>query len=63
MNHDQRKKLESFLKLTEGAPPPVFVGRAEVLNDIALAAEQVWKGSGADQHGAAKTTRIIQGAP
>ncbi len=63
MNPDQKKELESFLKRTEGKPPLVFVGRAEVLDDIAQAARQVWKGSGADQHGAGKTTRIIQGAP
>ncbi|MCY4219423.1 MAG: ATP-binding protein [Gammaproteobacteria bacterium] len=63
MNENQKRELESFLKRTEGAPPPVFVGRAEVLDDVALAAEQVWKGTGTDPHGAAKTTRIIQGAP
>ncbi len=63
MNPDQKKELESFLDLTEGAPPRVFVGRAEVLDDIAKAARQVWKGSGDNKHGAEKTTRIIQGAP
>ncbi len=63
MNPDQKRKLESFLKRTEGEPPLVFVGRAEVLDDLALAAEQVWEGSGTDQHGAGKATRIIQGAP
>ncbi len=63
MNQDQKRKLESFLKRTEGEPPLVFVGRSEVLDDIALAAEQVWEGSGTDQHGAGKSTRIIQGAP
>ncbi len=63
MNPDQKKELESFLDLTEGEPPLVFVGRAEVLDDIAQAARQVWKGSGANKHGAGKSTRIIQGAP
>ncbi len=63
MNQDQKRKLESFLKRTEGEPPLVFVGRSEVLDDLALAAEQVWEGSGTDQHGAGKATRIIQGAP
>ncbi len=63
MNKDQKRKLESFLDQTEGAPPRVFVGRAEVLDDIAKAARQVWKGSGANKHGAEKATRIIQGAP
>ncbi len=63
MNQDQKRKLESFLKRTEGEPPLVFVGRSEVLDDIALAVEQVWEGSGTGQHGAGKATRIIQGAP
>ncbi len=63
MNPDQKRRLESFLKQTEGAPPPVFVGRTEVLDDIALAAEQVWEGTGSGQQGAEKTTRIVQGAP
>ena len=63
MNQDQKRKLESFLDQTEGEPPLVFVGRAEVLDDIAKAARQVWKGSGANKHGAGKATRIIQGAP
>ncbi|MCY4228832.1 MAG: ATP-binding protein [Gammaproteobacteria bacterium] len=63
MNDDQKRELESYLELTEGDPPPVFVGRAEVLDDIARATKQVWKGTGSDKHGAAKTTRIIQGAP
>ncbi len=41
----------------------MFVGRDDVLDDIVLATEQVWKGgTGAEQHGAAKTTRIVQGA-
>ncbi len=57
MNQDQKRKLESFLKRTEGEPPLVFVGRSEVLDDLALAAEQVWEGSGTDQHGAGKATR------
>ncbi len=63
MNQDQKRKLESFLDQTEGAPPQVFVGRNEVLDDIAKAARQVWKGTGTGQHGAGKTTRMIQGAP
>ena len=63
MNDDQKRELESFLVQTEGAPPPVFVGREEVLGDIALAAEQVWKGTGSGLHGMEKATRIVQGAP
>ncbi len=52
MNPEQKKELESFLDLTEGAPPRVFVGRAKVFNDIAKAARQVWKGSGDNKYGA-----------
>jgi len=63
INDDQAKKLASFLKQTEGDPPPVFVGRTDVIDDIALAADQVWKDNCAVAHGSAKTTRIIQGAP
>ena len=63
MHDDQKRELESFLRQTEGAPPPVFVGRSVVLDDIALAAEQVWKGTGTAMHGMEKATRIIRGAP
>ena len=63
MNPDQKKELESFLKRTEGKPPLVFVGRSEVLDDIALAAEQVWEFTDANGYGMEKATRIIQGAP
>ncbi len=63
MDGDQRRELESFLVQTEGAPPPVFVGRVGVLEDIALAAEQAWKGPGSGLHGMEKATRIVQGAP
>ncbi len=63
MNDDQKRELESFLELTEGDPPPVFVGRVDVLDDIARAAKRVWKGTETERHGAAKTTRIVQGAP
>ena len=63
MNDDLKRELEYFLKRTEGEPPLVFVGRAEVLDDIALAADQVWEGAGTKKYGGAKTTRIIQGAP
>ncbi len=63
MNPDQKKELESFLDLTEGAPPRVFVGRSEVLDDLALAAEQVWDFTDTNGYGMEKATRIIQGAP
>ncbi|MCY4228776.1 MAG: ATP-binding protein [Gammaproteobacteria bacterium] len=41
----------------------VFVGRAEVLEDLVLAADQAWQSTGTGKHGAAKSTRIIHGAP
>ena len=63
MNPDQKKELKSFLKRTEGKPPLVFVGRSEVLDDIALAAEQVWEFTDTNGYGMEKATRIIQGAP
>ncbi|MCY4147971.1 MAG: ATP-binding protein [Gammaproteobacteria bacterium] len=63
MNEGQERGLKSFLQQTEGTPPPVFVGRAGVLADIALAAEQVWEGTGAGMRGMEKATRIVQGAP
>ncbi len=63
MNPEQKKELESFLKRTEGKPPLVFVGRSEVLDDLALAAEQVWDFTDTNGYGMEKATRIIQGAP
>lgn len=63
MNIEQKTRLESFLRQTEGAPPPVFVGRTEVLEDLALSAGQVWQSTGTGGHGAAKSTRILHGAP
>ncbi len=63
MNSDQKKELESFLKRTEGKSPLVFVGRSEVLDDLTLAAEQVWEFTDTDGYGMEKATRIIQGAP
>ncbi len=63
MNDDQKRRLESFLRQTEGTPPPVFIGRTGVLEDIALAAWQVWEGTGSGMRGMEKATRIVQGAP
>ena len=63
MNEVQERELKSFLRQTEGTPPPVFVGRDGVLDDIALAAWQVWEGTGGGMHGMEKATRIVQGAP
>ncbi len=54
MDDQQKRELESFLRQTEGTPPPVFVGRTRVFEDIALAAGQVWEGTGAGSHGMEK---------
>ncbi|MCY4242691.1 MAG: ATP-binding protein [Rhodobacter sp.] len=63
MNDRQRAELEAFIAQTEGEPPPVFVGRKAVLDDVRTAASQVWKGEAAKAHGASKATRVVQGAP
>jgi len=55
--------LRAFIGQTEGAPPPVFAGRQDIIKDIEDAAGLAWNGRGAVAHGAAKATRIIQGAP
>ena len=52
MNHD---RIREFLDLDEGDPPPVFVGRDAVLDDILDTARR--------KAGRAKVTRVLQGAP
>ncbi len=59
----ERDRLQAFIRTSEGDPPPVFAGRKEILRDISETADVAWKGEGASAHGAAKATRIIQGAP
>ncbi len=54
--------LCGFTAAGEGSPPPVFVGREDVISDILAAAERAWR-PGADWHGEPKMTRIVQGAP
>ncbi len=58
-----RAKIEAFLALSEGETPPVFVGRASILDDILAVAESGWGGGAAASQGKPKATRIIQGAP
>ena len=61
--------LLDFANQTEGAPPPVFVGRENILEDIEDAGGLAWKRKDpashhhAAKHGAPKNTRIVQGAP
>ena len=54
--------LRGFTAAGEGSPPPVFVGREDVISDILAAAERAWR-PGAVRHGEPKMTRIVQGAP
>ncbi len=56
-----REGLRAFVDSGDKSPPPVFVGRADVLEDIEGKADLAWKGAAA--HGIPGLTRIIQGAP
>ena len=54
--------LRDFTAAGEGSPPPVFVGREDVIGDILAAAGRAWR-PGRGRHGEPKMTRIVQGAP
>ena len=58
-----REGLEEFVAREEGSPPPVFVARENILQDIEEASRRSWKGSAATSHGNPKATRVVQGAP
>ncbi len=58
-----REGLQAFVDGGDKSPPPVFVGRAELLKDIEGKASLAWRGAGAAAHGIPGVTRIIQGAP
>ena len=58
----REERLRDFLKSGEGSPPPVFVGREDIIRDILAAAEAAWT-PGAAKHGKPKMTRIVCGAP
>ncbi len=58
-----RELLEDFLEERDGSPPPVFVGREDILGEIERVAARTWKGAGAPAHGMAKATTVIRGAP
>ncbi len=59
----QRKELFDFIHDPPSAPPPVFVGRGDILHDIERAAASVFTHGKPGPHGKQKVTRIIQGAP
>ncbi len=50
-----RARIIEYLRQGEGAPPPVFVGRGDILEDILTTAKE--------SAGQPKMTRIVQGAP
>ena len=54
--------LLDFIARGEKSPPPVFVGREDVLEDIEAAGETVWDDD-PNAHGVPGMTRIVQGAP
>lgn len=57
--------LLDFTEQTEGAPPPVFVGRDDILEDIEKAGSLAWNDRQKQPagHGAPKNTKVVQGAP
>ena len=63
MNPDQKRELESFLDQTEGAPPRVFVGRSEVLDDIAESGQTGVEGFGSQQAWRRENNADNPGAP
>ncbi len=50
-----RARIKEYLRQGEGAPPPVFVGHDDILEDVLSTAK--------DSAGQPKMTRIVQGAP
>lgn len=57
----RRGELEAFLERDEGARPPVFVGREDILKDILSRSRVAWRAT--DPGDMAKSTRVLQGAP
>ena len=54
--------LRDFIAAGEKSPPPVFVGREDVISDILAAAKRAWR-PGKGRHGEPGMTRIVHGAP
>ena len=63
MTEFRREALEDFVNATDGAPPPVYIGREDILSRIETKATNTWKGLGASAHGVGKASTIVQGAP
>ncbi len=59
----QLAKLKAFARASDGEPPPIFVGRKDILINIEEVAKEAWHGNHAAAHDMSKSTRIVQGAP
>ncbi|MCY4186776.1 MAG: hypothetical protein OXC82_05400 [Rhodobacteraceae bacterium] len=55
--------LREFVVIGDKSPPPVFVGREDILQDIEATAGRIWKGPESLVHGNPGETRVVQGAP
>ncbi len=63
MTEFRKEALEDFVNASDGAPPPVYIGREDILERIEGFASNIWKGPGAPRHDMGKTSTILQGAP
>ncbi len=61
MTEFRKEALEDFVIATDGAPPPVFIGREDILNRVEDLASSIWKGPGAPKHNTGKASTIVQG--
>jgi len=59
----EREKLQAFVMTGEKSPPPVFVGREDIIGDIEERGRLAWRSGALAAHGEAGATRVIQGAP
>ncbi len=60
---EQIARLLDFIDRPPSAPPPVFVGRKDIIHDIEKAAASVFASENSETHGLQKVTRVIHGAP
>ncbi len=58
-----RERLQEFVVSGDKSPPPVFVGREDILQDIEATSRRSWKGMASPVHGNPGETRVVQGAP